>query len=86
MEDICRVEGLQRAEGLEKEKEISGKRRGMCIGIDLVYEVLAMVIRELLGANYAVHIRLHEFLKTEVGTRRMSDPRKTPKKKKKRGK
>ena len=44
MEDICRVEGLQRAEGLEKEEEISGEGRGMCIGIDLVYEVLAMVI------------------------------------------
>jgi len=44
MEDICRVEGLQCAERLEKGEEISGKRTGVCIENDLVYEILAMVI------------------------------------------
>jgi len=44
MEDICGVEGLQRAEGLEMWEEISGKGTAMCNGSDLVYEILAMVI------------------------------------------
>ena len=43
MEDICRVEGLQRAEGLQK-GEISGKQTGPRIESNLVYEILAMVI------------------------------------------
>jgi len=44
MEDICRVEGLQCAEGLQKGEEISGKQTGMGIESDLVYKILAMVI------------------------------------------
>ena len=44
MEDICGVEGLQCAEGLEIWKEISDERRGMGNGSDLVYEILAMVV------------------------------------------
>jgi hypothetical protein len=38
------------------------QRTGICHGSDLVYEILAMVVRELLRANYAVHICLHKFL------------------------
>jgi hypothetical protein len=33
MEDICRVEGLQRAEGLEMWEQISGKWSGSDMGV-----------------------------------------------------
>lgn len=61
MKDIGRMEGFEGTKGLE-DKLDEDRERQRQTETDLVYEVLAMIVAELLGTDDTMEVSLHKLL------------------------